>query len=54
MTLTQLVEKEDVIDTEVYLDVGNVKAEVNSLNNKKNGFKVKSPVATAFGTRNSL
>lgn len=47
MTLTQLVEKEDVVDTEVYLEVGNVKAEVNSLNNKKNGFKVKSPVATA-------
>jgi len=47
MTLTELVEKEDVVDTEVYLEVGNVKAEVNSLNNKKNGFKVKSPVATA-------
>lgn len=47
MTLTQLVEKEDVVDTEVYLEIGNVKAEVNSLNNKKNGFKVKSPVATA-------
>ena len=47
MTLNQLVEKEDVVDTEVYLEVGNVKAEVNSLNNKKNGFTVKSPVATA-------
>lgn len=47
MTLTQLVEKEDIVDTELYLEVGNVKAEVNSLNNKKNGFTVKSPVATA-------
>lgn len=47
MTLTQLVEKEDTVNTELYLEVGSVKAEVNSLNNKKNGFKVKSPVATA-------
>jgi hypothetical protein len=47
MTLTQLVEKEDTVTTELYLEVGNVKAEVNSFNNKKNGFKVKSPVATA-------
>lgn len=47
MTLTQLVEKEDTVNTELYLEVGNVKAEVNSLNNKKNGFTVKSPVATA-------
>ena len=47
MTLTQLVEKEDTVNTDVYLEVGNVKAEVNSLNTKKNGFTVKSPVATA-------
>jgi hypothetical protein len=47
MTLTQLVEKEDTVNTEVYLEVGNVKAEVNSLNSKKNGFTVKSPAATA-------
>jgi len=47
MTLTQLLEKEDTVDTELYLEVGNVKAEVNSLNNKKNGFTVRSPVATA-------
>ena len=47
MTLTQLVEKEEIVDTELFLEVGNVKAEVNSLNNKKNGFTVKSPVATA-------
>jgi Uncharacterized protein conserved in bacteria len=47
MTLTQLVEREDTVDTELYLEVGNVKAEVNPLNNKKNGFTVKSPVATA-------
>ena len=47
MTLRQLVERDDVVDTEVYLDVGKVKAEVNSLNNKKNGFSVKTPVATA-------
>lgn len=47
MTLNQLVEKEDTVETELYLEVGNVKAEVNSLDNKKNGFTVKSPVATA-------
>ncbi len=47
MTLTQLVEKDDIVNTELYLEVGNVKAEVNSLNSKKNGFTVKSPVATA-------
>lgn len=47
MTLTQLVEKSDTVDTELYLEVGNVKAEVNSLEGKKNGFSVKSPVATA-------
>lgn len=47
MTLTQLVEKVDTVDTELYLEVGNVKAEVKSLDNKKNGFSVKSPVATA-------
>ncbi len=47
MTLTQLVEKEDAVNTELYLEVGNVKAEVNSFNNKKNAFSVKSPVATA-------
>ena len=47
MTLTQLVEKENTVDTELYLEVGNVKAEVNSLNAKTNSFKVRSPVATA-------
>ncbi len=47
MSLTQLVEKEDTVDTELYLEVGNVKAEVNPLNSKKNGFTVKSPAATA-------
>jgi hypothetical protein len=48
MTLSQLVEREDIVDTELYLDeVGNVRAEVKSLNNKKNGFTVKSPIATA-------
>lgn len=47
MSLTQLVEKEDTVNTELYLEVGTVKAEVNSMDNKKNGFTVKSPAATA-------
>lgn len=47
MTLTALTEREDTVDTDVYLEVGTVKAEVNSFNNKRNGFTVKSPVATA-------
>lgn len=47
MTLVELVEKEDTVNTDLYLEVGNVKAEVNSLDNKKNGFTVRSPVATA-------
>jgi hypothetical protein len=47
LSLTQLVEKTDTVETELFLEVGNVKAEVNSFDNKKNGFTVKSPVATA-------
>ena len=47
MKLSQLVEREDTVDTELYLEIGTVKAEVKSLNNKKNGFSVKSPIATA-------
>lgn len=47
MTLTALAEKDDVVDTELYLEVGTIKAEVNSFKNKRNGFTVKSPVATA-------
>lgn len=47
MTLTNLTEKEEIVDTEVYLEVGRVKAEVNSYNKKRNGFSVRSPVATA-------
>ncbi len=47
MTLTKLSEKDDAVDTEVYLDVGTVKAEVNSYKNKRNGFSVRNPVATA-------
>ncbi len=47
MTLVELAEKEDVVDTELFIEVGNVRAEVNSHNNKRNGFTVKSPVATA-------
>jgi len=47
MTLSELAEKEDTVDTELYLEVGNVRAEVNSYNNKRNGFTVRSPSATA-------
>ncbi len=47
MTLTQLTEKSDIIETELYLEVGNIRAEVNSTENKRNGFTVRSPVATA-------
>lgn len=47
MTLVELAEKEDVVDTELFIEVGNVRAEVNSHNKKRNGFTVRSPVATA-------
>ncbi len=47
MALNALVEREDTVDTELFLEVGSVRAEVKSLNNKKNGFTVKSPIATA-------
>lgn len=47
MTLVELAEKEEVVDTELFIEIGTVRAEVNSHNNKRNGFTVKSPVATA-------
>ncbi len=47
MTLVELAEKEEVVDTEVFIEVGNVRAEVNSYNKKRNGFTVRSPIATA-------
>ncbi|ULQ59579.1 FecR domain-containing protein [Brucepastera parasyntrophica] len=47
MTLTQLAESENAVDTELYLEIGNVKAEVNSFNDKRNNFRVRSPIATA-------
>jgi len=47
MTLNELIEKSDIVQTDLFLEVGNIKAEVNPLNNKRNGFTVRSPVATA-------
>lgn len=47
MTLNELTEKSDIVETDLYLEVGNIKAEVNPLDNKRNGFTVRSPVATA-------
>ncbi len=47
MTIEQLVEKETKDETRLYLDTGKVKSEVNKTENRRVGFVVRSPVATA-------
>jgi hypothetical protein len=47
MRLDELVEKEGTVNTELYLDVGKVTAEVKTTAGKKNDFRLRSPVSTA-------
>jgi len=47
MRLDELIEKEGTVNTELYLDVGKVTAEVKTTAGKKNDFRLRSPVSTA-------
>jgi hypothetical protein len=53
MKLEELLEREDTVQTDIYLKFGKVSAEVKGAEEKKHDFKLKSPVATAAvrGTR---
>jgi len=47
LTLEQLTQRRDTDTSKVYLDAGSIKADVKAAENKRVGFTVKSPVATA-------
>ena len=47
LTIEQLAEKATKDDTRLYLDTGSLKANVKKTENRRVGFTVKSPVATA-------
>jgi hypothetical protein len=47
LPISDLVEKEGTIKTDLYIDVGKVRAEVKTAEGLKNDFKLKSPVSTA-------
>jgi hypothetical protein len=47
MKLEELLEREDTVQTDIYLKFGKVSAEVKGAEEKKHDFKLKSPVATA-------
>ena len=47
MTLEELLERDDTIQTDIYLKFGKVSAEVKSSDEKKHDFKLKSPISTA-------
>ena len=47
MQLEQIVENNDSIDTDLFLEVGKVEANVQSTEGLRNNFKLRSPVATA-------
>lgn len=47
LTLEQLTEQTDGHDSEIYLDVGSIQADVQAVANKRVGFVVKTPIATA-------
>lgn len=53
MKLEELLEREDTVQTDIYLNFGKVSAEVKSSDEKEHDFKLKSPVSTAAvrGTR---
>jgi hypothetical protein len=53
MKLEELLEREDTVQTEIYLNFGKVSAEVKTSDEKKQDFKLNSPVSTAAvrGTR---
>lgn len=47
VSLRELSESADKVTTDLYLDAGSVRADVKPLNNKANGFQVRTPVVTA-------
>lgn len=47
MKLERIVEKSDSVDTDLFLDVGKVSAEVKTTEGLRNNFKLRSPVSTA-------
>ena len=47
LTVQELSERPERDDSKVYLDAGSIKADVKAAENKRVGFTVKSPVATA-------
>lgn len=47
LTVEQLTEKNGEYSTSMYLDAGGIKADIKKAENKRVGFKVKTPVATA-------
>lgn len=47
LTIEQLTEKNGEYSTSMYLDAGGIKADIKKAENKRVGFKVKTPVATA-------
>lgn len=47
MTVERLIEKSDKDESGVFLNVGSIRADIKSAENKRVGFTVKSPVATA-------
>ena len=47
VSLRELSESTDKVTTDLYLDAGSVRADVKPLNNKANGFQVRTPVVTA-------
>jgi len=47
MQLEQIVENSDSVDTDLFLEVGKVEANVRSTEGLRNNFKLRSPVSTA-------
>lgn len=47
LTIEQLTERADSDVSKIYLDAGSIKADIKAAENKRVGFTVKSPVATA-------
>jgi len=47
MTLEELLERDDVVETDIYLKFGKITAEVKTSDDKKHDFKLKSAVSTA-------
>ncbi|GAB6088637.1 FecR family protein [Spirochaeta dissipatitropha] len=47
MTIEDLIEEQGVIESDVYLEVGRVRADVRRVEDRRQDFRLRSPVATA-------